>query len=216
MLKYFLNTDDVGIYSVSYNLASGAIQLPAAILLLATYPIIMETFTKNGEKETSLVLGKIFTLYFIFLTPAIFGIAALSKGIVNILLGNSFQAGYIVLPWVSAGIFCFGLTQYFYKPLELREKTKILSILVLLMAILNIILNLFFIPTFGILGAAVGTLCACFVEFFMFTCLFLRKSGVTLGQMLFIRREDMRLLINKFRSQEKLRAEMQSTNTYLE
>ena len=166
MIKYFLTTDKVGIYSASYSLASEVIQFPMAILLLAAYPIIMATFEKDGEGATSLLLNKIISLYFIFLMPVIFGITVLSKNIANILLGESFRSGYTILPWISVGVFCFGLTQYFYKPFELKEKTKILSSLVFFAAILNIILNLFFIPKFGILGAAYATLISYLAYFF--------------------------------------------------
>lgn len=166
MIKYFLTAGDVGVYSANYNLSSGIIQSPMAILLLASYPIIMETFEKDGEKATSLLLNKILALYFILLMPVIFGMTVLSKNVTNILLGKDFQSGCLVLPWVSVGIFFLGLTQYFYKPFELKKKTNILSFLVIFAAIINVILNLFFIPAFGILGAAYATLISYFVYLF--------------------------------------------------
>lgn len=158
MIEFFLTTDDVGVYSAGYNLADTIIKFPAAIFLLAAYPIIIEIFEKKDEKETSLLINKIMALYFILLTPMIFGIAVLSKNITYILLGEGFQTSYIILPWVSAGVFCFGLTQYLYKPFELKKKTKNLLYLVISTAILKIILNLFLIPKFGILGGAYSTL----------------------------------------------------------
>ena len=158
MIEYFLTTDDVGIYSAGYNLSSTIIQLPIVILLLAAYPVIVETFEKEKEKETILLLNKIIAIYFIFLVPIIFGIAVLSKNITAILLGKGFQRSYIILPWISIGVFCFGLIQYLYKPFELKQKTKILSLLAICAAVINIVLNLFFIPKFGTLGAAYTTL----------------------------------------------------------
>ena len=167
MIKYFLTTDDVGVYSASYTLSNEIIQFPMTILLLASYPVIMETFEKKGDRETSLLLNKIMELYFIFLMPIIFGIGALAKNVAYILLGKDFQSGYIIFPWVLAGSFCFGLAQYLYKPFELKKNTKTLSSLVVFVAILNIILNLFFIPKFEILGAAYTTLISSFVYLFL-------------------------------------------------
>ena len=158
MIKYFLNTSEVGIYSANYGLASGIIQPFLAILLISAYPIIMETFENKGEAETSYVLNKTLSIYFIILIPIVFGITILSKNISSILLGESFQKGYIILPLIALGTFLFGLTQYFYKPFELKDKTKTLSFLVFGAVIVNVILNLFFIPMFGILGAAYATL----------------------------------------------------------
>jgi len=158
MIKYFLNTSEVGIYSANYGLASGIIQPFLAILLLSAYPIIMETFENRGEKEASHVLNKILSIYFVILTPIVFGTTILSKNISNVLLGQSFRQGYIIIPLIVLGTFIFGLTQYFYKPFELKKKTKTLSLVVVIIAIINIILNFFFIPKFGIIGAAYTTL----------------------------------------------------------
>jgi len=158
MIKYFLDTNEVGIYSANYGLASGMIQPFLVILLLSAYPIIMETFENKGKVETSHLLNKVLSIYFIILIPVIFGMTILSKNISNIFLGQSFQSGYIILPLIALSTTLFGLTQYLYKPFEIMEKTKTLSILVFCAAIINIILNLFFIPKFGILGAAYATL----------------------------------------------------------
>ena len=158
MIKYFLNTSEVGVYSANYGLAGGIIQPFLAILLISAYPIIMETFENKGEIETSHVLNKTLSIYFIILIPIVFGITTLSKDISSVLLGESFQKGYRILPLIALGTFLFGLTQYFYKPFELKKKTRTLSLLVFGVAIVNIILNLFFIPMFGILGAAYATL----------------------------------------------------------
>jgi len=49
MIKYFLDTNEVGIYSANYGLASGMIQPFLVILLLSAYPIIMETFENKGK-----------------------------------------------------------------------------------------------------------------------------------------------------------------------
>jgi len=165
MIQYFLTTNDVGVYSAGYNLSNELIQFPLVILLLAAYPIIMETFEKK-EKETRLLLNKILAVYFIFLAPIVFGITVLAKNITYILLGSGFQASYIILPWVSMGVFCFGLTQYFYKPFELKKQTKKLLYIVILAAVFNIILNLFLIPKFGIIGAAYATLISYFIYLF--------------------------------------------------
>ena len=163
MIEHFLTTSEVGIYSAGYNLANEIIQFPIAILLLAAYPIIVETFEKKGKSETSMLLNKILSIYFIFLMPMVFAVAALSENIV-VLLGKDFQEVYMIFPWVLAGAFCFGLTQYFYKPFELKKRTKDLLYLIIFPAILNIILNLFFIPCWGIIGAAYAT----FISYFIY------------------------------------------------
>jgi len=167
MIQYFLGTKEVGIYSAGYNMVSSSIDtLFGGVLMLAALPIIFQTFVQKGENETRSLLKGLLGIYLIILLPVVFGIAALSKDIVGVLLGESFQNTYIILPWVAVGIFFWGLTTYMIKSCELKEKTLYITYLMLFAGVLNIVLNLFLIPGFGIVGAGISTLAAylcCFV-----------------------------------------------------
>jgi len=157
MIQYFLGSGQVGIYSAGYRISEAGLQLFFTVLMLAAFPIIIQSFEKNGEKETSKFLTKLISIYFVFLLPAVLGIAVLSKDIVGVVLGSSFQEACGILPLITGGVFCLGLTQYLNKPFELKERTKSLFYLVLGSSFLNIILNFFWIPKFGIIGAAWAT-----------------------------------------------------------
>jgi len=158
MIGYFLGAGSVGTYSASYNVSNMSVQFLASILMLAAYPVIIQNFERRDEDSTKRLLTKTTAMYIISIMPIAFGITALSKAVGSMFLGEGFQDAYRVIPWVAWGGFCFGLTQYIYKPFELKKKTKILVYLVLVAAIVNMILNLFFIPQFSILGAAYSTL----------------------------------------------------------
>jgi O-antigen/teichoic acid export membrane protein len=158
MIGYFLGAGDVGTYSASYNMANMSVQFIAGILMLAAYPIVIQDFEQRGEDSTKRLLTKTTAMYIISIMPIAFGITALSKAVGSMFLGEGFQDAHKVIPWVAWGAFCFGLTQYIYKPFELRKKTNILLYFVFFAATLNIALNLYFIPQFGILGAAYSTL----------------------------------------------------------
>lgn len=163
MIAAFIGPEGVGIYAVGYTIASMSIQLPLSILILASIPVVVSTFENKGETETQILFRKLLSVYFIVLTPVVFGIAALSMDIVNIVLGEQFQQTFVILPWVAAGVFFFGLSQLTNTPFQLKEKPHLLIYLIFPSAILNIILNLFMIPQFGILGAAYATLIAYFI-----------------------------------------------------
>jgi O-antigen/teichoic acid export membrane protein len=167
MIQYFMGTKVVGIYSATYIIAEKGIQGISSILMLAAFPVIFQTFAQRGEKETSTLLGRLIGIYFIALVPAIFGITILSKDIVGVILGKSFREAYIILPWVAGGVFFHGLGLYFGSSFELKERTKSLFWIYAIAASINIVLNIFWIPKFGILGAAYATLIAYFVYLIM-------------------------------------------------
>jgi len=163
MIEAFKGTEQVGIYSAGYNIASMSIQAPLSILMLAALPIIVHTFEASGEHDTKLLFKKVFSLYFIILVPAVFGIAALSKEIVSIMLGQPFVSAAIILAWIAGASFFFGISQYLSIPYQLKEKLHVLFYLIIAGGIMNIILNFILIPPLGILGAAYATLIAYFI-----------------------------------------------------
>ncbi|MFW6016695.1 MAG: oligosaccharide flippase family protein [bacterium] len=158
MIQYYLGEKAVGIYSAGYRIAEIGIQNIFKILMLAAFPVIIKKYVKHGEKSAANMIKKFLDYYFLILIPAVFGIWALSKDIVNVLLGDQFAEAYTLLPWVAVGVFALGLTQYVNKPFELKERTKGLFFLLLFSCITNIVLNIYFIPCFGIIGAAYSTL----------------------------------------------------------
>ncbi|MEM4217283.1 MAG: oligosaccharide flippase family protein [Candidatus Methanomethylicaceae archaeon] len=160
MIEVLRSTEEVGIYSAGYTIADMCIQIPLSIMMLASLPIIVQTYENRGEEETRVLFKSLFSLYLIILVPAVFGIVALSQNIVEVLLGQSFGSASAILPWVAGGSFFFGFSQYSNTPFQLKEKPNQLLYLIIMAAILNIVLNFLLIPPLGILGAAYATFLA--------------------------------------------------------
>jgi len=199
------------------NYAQGVAVLSQLLLLPSVIGyVLMPHVAAKNMTESNYLTAKVCRLVFFLSVCMGIAILFLAKPVVPLVFGRNFSAA-IQLIWIMlAGMILRSVSRILYYYCQGAGMPMTISVVAFVSLAVMLATDIILIPMIGIKGAAVGTLCACFVEFFMFTYLFLRKSGVTLGQMLFIRREDMRLLINKFRSQEKLRAEMQSTNTYLE
>ncbi|MCK5579405.1 MAG: polysaccharide biosynthesis C-terminal domain-containing protein, partial [Planctomycetes bacterium] len=160
MLNYFMNTEAVGIYSAGYRVAQVGMQVLYAILFLTALPIIVQTYEKEGVAKVRETLRSFIGLYLLFLVPAVFGIVVLSKDLAYILLGESFRSSFKIVPWITVGIFFLGLSQYVTITFQLKEKPLYLVFLMLGAGLLNIVLNIFMIPAWGIKGAAVATLIA--------------------------------------------------------
>lgn len=158
MIKFFLNDESVGIYSAGYKVAQMSIQNIFMILMLVAFPDIIEKYEQHNEKVASKTIIQYINIYFLILIPSLFGIWALSQNILLVLVGENYLEAYKFLPWISMGIFVLGLTQYINKSFQLKEKTSILFYLILISSIINVILNLYFIPNYGIKGAAYTTL----------------------------------------------------------
>lgn len=176
MIRYFMASEAVGIYSASYSLGQKSVQGIADILMLAAFPVILQTFVRKGEEKTGTLIKNLIGIYFVALVPVIFGGAILSKDLVGTILGKSFRGASAILPWVMGGTFCERLALYCGASLKLKEKTSSLLFIWIVGAAINIVLNVFWIPLFGVFGAAYATLAAyftCLVVIWIVGCKFL-------------------------------------------
>jgi Membrane protein involved in the export of O-antigen and teichoic acid len=173
LIGRFMNEIDVGYYATAVIIMQGITLLPSAVQAVTTPA--MATYYGNKEysnikalvKNTMLNIFFVEVIFLIFLT--IFG-----KYIITILFSEEFAPAYVPMlvlsigylmyaPWMSVGaIFaCIGKVNLSFK-------------LNGLCAILNTILNLLFIPKFGLIGAASATSFS-LISTFLINLYFLRR-----------------------------------------
>jgi O-antigen/teichoic acid export membrane protein len=80
-----------------------------------------------------------------------------SEELAALLLGKAFRAGYILMPYIFMATFLHGLSNFFELRLKFSDKIKKLSIIAVITALLNIVLNLIFVSSFGYEWAAYTT-----------------------------------------------------------
>ncbi|MDI6841080.1 MAG: polysaccharide biosynthesis C-terminal domain-containing protein [bacterium] len=160
MIQYFKGAIEVGVYSAGYRIADSGTNIIYMMVMLPGVPVIYQTYEQKGKLETVQLLEKLIEINIAIMLPIFCGVFMLSKDVIKVLLGGSFQGASYVLTWVTGGCFCFALAQYFYKPLELKKTTKYVLYLILGAATLNIIFNFILIPKLGGRGAAISTFLA--------------------------------------------------------
>ena len=158
MLGYFKTTDIVGLYNAAHPIS---ILIPTFLisLTLVFVPIMSQLYSKNLMEEirrdykilTKWVFSATFPLFLIiFLFP---------EAVLNVFFGSAYVQTSVVL---TLQILAFGmLIPVFLGPnaatLVIIGKTKLNMIDDLIGVIMNISLNLFLIPTLGIVGAAIAS-----------------------------------------------------------
>ena len=91
---------------------------------------------------------------------ATFALSILSSVVLKVLFPPSYYASQPVIPMVSLSTMLTGITYIFMIGVNIRRKTILEFIYMLIAAFANLLLNLFLIPYFGAVGAAVSTLAA--------------------------------------------------------
>ncbi len=156
MLGFFKNASDVGIYNAAMPTAQLMLVIPNALVVLFL-PILTELY---AQEKTHM-----FSSLYKTVTKWIFGInlalliifTSFSREILTVLFGKEYAAGSEVLVLVSVCYFIFYLFLTSNRILLALEKTKSVFYITLTGAVSNFIFNLFLIPPYGIMGAAVGT-----------------------------------------------------------
>ncbi|HLA56271.1 MAG TPA: oligosaccharide flippase family protein [Flavobacterium sp.] len=158
MLGQYINIDNVAYYSVAIFIAT-VISVPSRAMHQIVYPITAKLMAENKHDELNILYKKT------SISLQIVGGYVLLGILVNI------KALYMLLPPEYAGgifvVFTIGISKYFDLILGNNNAIIFNSIyyrmvlfLGLLLAFLAVTLNMFFIPRYGIDGAAIATLIA--------------------------------------------------------
>jgi O-antigen/teichoic acid export membrane protein len=162
LIGWMMDTDSVGIYAVSYDLAKQILFLLMMIINLAAYPLVVKALETGGIKECQKQLNQNTTLLLMVSVPATTGMILLSKSFTGIFLGEDFQgSASVIFSLIAFAIFIQGFKMYYFDlAFQLGKNTKLQIWPVLAAAVLNVILNVVFIPQYGIFGSAYATIIA--------------------------------------------------------
>ncbi len=156
ILSMYLSLGEVGLYVLGYQLAS-VISLVAAAINAAWIPFLFSADAQRGdEAKTDLI--RLTTYYTFILAWVALGLALLSQDALHLLTAPAFHAASQVIPWLVGGLLLGGLYYIPVSFLFLRSKTGYLPIVTITAGIINVGLNLWLAPRYGIFGTAWATL----------------------------------------------------------
>lgn len=156
MVSYFLGLSQVGIYSASYAIGN-LIQLFITPIQFILFPELSRLFDEGKINEVKIYLGYSMKYFLLISIPAVFGLSALAKPMLEILTTQEFISGSIVIPFIALSGLLAGVFQIVINITHLVKKTKFNLYIQLFAALANIGFNLLLIPIIGIVGAAVAT-----------------------------------------------------------
>lgn len=164
VLKYNGYNNEVGIYAANYNIAEKSVFAFLTIFVSAFTPILYKNI--NSQKNDLLSeIRKGVLQFLLFALPIVLLLTIFSRTISTIFLNEMYIKGHWIIPIISfSGIFV-GIASFYSEVLIVVKKTKLLAALYGMAMVVNLILNIVFIPKFGILAAVFSTFTAYFVLF---------------------------------------------------
>jgi O-antigen/teichoic acid export membrane protein len=155
LLGLLSGTDATGLYSAGYDLTYRGLLAVMAVVNLAGYPLITSALEEGGVQQARERLSEYFATLVSVTGLVATGYALLNNELATLMLGQEYrETGARLLPWVALGVSLSGLRAFYANfAFHLGERTELQIGVSILPAIMNIGLNLLWIPKWGPLGA---------------------------------------------------------------
>ncbi|MBI4170425.1 MAG: flippase [Candidatus Aenigmarchaeota archaeon] len=162
VLTAFRGLEDVGLYQAALP-TSQLLWVLVNSLAVVLLPLIAEMWAKKHINEVSTALGLISKFAFVVVIPIAIIMIAFAGDILLILFGQAYLPAAITLQILAINSIFYTLFVIFSNSLIAVNKpisnTKITAVI----SVLNLILNILFVPQYGIAAAALSTLLAYFI-----------------------------------------------------
>lgn len=163
LLTLFKGDEATGIYSISTKVYAIVKQFINAVIGVVL-PRLSAYKGEGRDDKYNELLHKLFHAILVLILPATVGIFMLSKEIIFILAGEEFISGYISLRILSIALGLAVMSFLFiYSVMIVNGLEKYCLISTVISAVVNVALNLVFIPWLSLNGAAITTVIAEFI-----------------------------------------------------
>jgi len=151
-ISYYIGNDQVGLYTIGYQL-SAVMLLVSMSVNQAWSPILFKLLKEKNIKE----VYKFTLLLFLFFCLVGIGVYLVKDLLFYIFVDNKFYMAKEYFGWLLLG-FIFQSFYFLVTNILFYEKqTKLLATMTVIGAFVNIILNYYFIHSFGVIGVAYAT-----------------------------------------------------------
>jgi O-antigen/teichoic acid export membrane protein len=158
MLSKLQSVEQVGYYGAAWRILELAMVLPQS-LCLSLYPQIAESATSDLARLRW--IGHSALRYLLAISiPIAIGVTIMSESVLELLYGPTFRSASYTLGILILTLIPYGFVRFHAYLLVGLNRQRIDLVLNVIMALMNILLNLALIPKFGHLGAAIATFAA--------------------------------------------------------
>ena len=165
VVQYINGSEDLGLLSVGWGLATRLSAVAALVVTAAAYPLAVKAMERGDAEGARRQISDNSALLFGIVAPATMGVIAINEPLVRLLISAEFQFATIaILPWALLGAAIRNIRMHGWDQLYLLfEKPKSMMALEGIEATLTVVAAAIGAWFWGILGAVVGTLIAAII-----------------------------------------------------
>ena len=154
-IEYFLDLKNVGLYNAAYGLGSKFFLMLSPIFITLLVPKVYSNITIIKKKKAIKRSFLFFTIIGLLLLLVIYIVYPI---IGSIFLSESYNNGFYIIPGIALAYFLLTASSLFETLFYSESKTNFILFSNIFTAIVNIGLNIFLIPLYGIKGAMIATI----------------------------------------------------------
>lgn len=157
LLSLFGSLAETARYAAAYTLGSAM-----SIVVIGPFTLAWPTtmFAIAGRKDAAKVFALVFRWFSMSLLLSAFGLSLAARVLLTLLFPVSYQSAAPVIPVVAASMVFYGIYFIFMAGANVMRKTWLTAVFATVAAGANVAFNLFLIPHFLAIGAAISTLLA--------------------------------------------------------
>ena len=162
IIKFLIGEKVLGLYELGYRVA-GIINMILIIPFnLSLLPMAYKIYQTEGDKD---YYKKLKTYLTFILVWAGLALSLFSKEIVEIFaLNSSYYSAYAVVPYIILAYILYAMSTISSLGMYLSGRNSYMAFITMLCAGINIGLNFWLIPQYGIIAAAINTVIAFFIQ----------------------------------------------------
>jgi O-antigen/teichoic acid export membrane protein len=162
IIKFLIGEKVLGLYELGYRVAGIINMIMIIPFNLSLLPMAYKVYKTAGDKD---YYKKLKTYLAFLLVWAGLALSLFSKEIVEIFaLNPSYYSAYIVVPYIILAYILYGMSTISSLGMYLSGKNFYMALITMFCAGINIGLNFWLIPQYGIIAAAVSTVIAFFIQ----------------------------------------------------
>ena len=161
VIQHYWGDTEAGFFILGNDFADQTLGVLMTIVSTASFPIAMRIYASEGESvRFTKQMKNSFWMIIGIVTPAVVVFLTSYTDIIQLFFGSKFRAvNPILVPLVAISTYILGVKSFFLdQAFYFKRETRYQTIILVGTALLNFILNLVFVPTYGYMACAYTSL----------------------------------------------------------